>query len=189
MAKGGFRGGYGGMNQANMMKQAQKMQQDFLRMQKELEEKEFTAKSGGGMVSDYTSPALGRFWATFAVLSGYVMLIACDGGTQLVMGGLTLEQVSGIPQWVVSIGLLAMVLLVNIFDVGLYGKVEGVVTVIMMIIYLLMSVLGAAGAGTVVGAAVPVAENATFLPEGGWVVFSGTPGARFVLSLTADEEK
>ena len=47
MAKGGFRGGYGGMNQANMMKQAQKMQQDFLRMQKELEEKEFTAKSGG----------------------------------------------------------------------------------------------------------------------------------------------
>ena len=27
MAKGGFRGGYGGMNQANMMKQAQKMQE------------------------------------------------------------------------------------------------------------------------------------------------------------------
>lgn len=51
MARGGFRGGYGGMNQANMMKQAQKMQQDFLRMQKELEEKEFTAKAGGGMVT------------------------------------------------------------------------------------------------------------------------------------------
>lgn len=132
---------------------------------------------GGGMVSDYTSPALGRFWATFAVLSGYVMLIACDGGTQLVMGGLTLEQVSGIPQWVVSIGLLALVLLVNIFDVGLYGKVEGVVTVIMMIIYLLMSVLGAAGAGTVVGAAVPVAENATFLPEGGWDAVFGCVGS------------
>ena len=51
MARGGFRGGYGGMNQANMMKQAQKLQQDFLRMQKELEEKEFTAKAGGGMVT------------------------------------------------------------------------------------------------------------------------------------------
>lgn len=50
MAKGGFRGGFPG-NQANMMKQAQKMQQDFLRMQKELEEKEFTAKSGGGVVT------------------------------------------------------------------------------------------------------------------------------------------
>ena len=59
MAKGGFRGGYGGMNQANMMKQAQKMQQDFLRMQKELEEKEFTAKSGGGMVSAWSAAARG----------------------------------------------------------------------------------------------------------------------------------
>ena len=52
MAKGGFRGGMpGGMNQAAMMKQAQKMQQEMLRMQQEQEAKTFTAKSGGGMVS------------------------------------------------------------------------------------------------------------------------------------------
>ena len=44
MAKGGFRGGYpGGGNQMNMMRQAQKMQQDFLKMQQELETKEFEA--------------------------------------------------------------------------------------------------------------------------------------------------
>ena len=52
MAKGGFRGGMpGGMNQANMMKQAQKMHQELLRMQQEQESKTFTAKAGGGMVS------------------------------------------------------------------------------------------------------------------------------------------
>ena len=52
MAKGGFRGGMpGGMNQAAMMKQAQKMQQEMLRMQAEQESKTFTAKAGGGMVS------------------------------------------------------------------------------------------------------------------------------------------
>ena len=52
MAKGGFRGGMpGGMNQAAMMKQAQKMQQELLRMQQEQESKTFTAKAGGGMVS------------------------------------------------------------------------------------------------------------------------------------------
>ena len=52
MAKGGFRGGMpGGMNQAAMMKQAQKMQQEMLRMQEEQEKKTFTAKSGGGMVT------------------------------------------------------------------------------------------------------------------------------------------
>ena len=51
MAKGGFRGGMpGGMNQAAMMKQAQKMQQELLRMQEEQENKTYTAKAGGGMV-------------------------------------------------------------------------------------------------------------------------------------------
>lgn len=53
MAKGGFRGGMpmGGMNQMQMMKQAQKMQQELLKMQQEMETKEFSASSGGGMVT------------------------------------------------------------------------------------------------------------------------------------------
>lgn len=54
MAKGGFRGipgGMGGMNQSAMLKQAQKMQQEMIRMQQEQEQKTFTASSGGGMVS------------------------------------------------------------------------------------------------------------------------------------------
>ena len=52
MAKGGFRGGMpGGMNQAAMMKQAQKLQQQMLQMQQEQEAKTYTAKAGGGMVS------------------------------------------------------------------------------------------------------------------------------------------
>ena len=51
MAKGGFRGMPGGMNQAAMMKQAQKMQQELLRMQEEQENKTYTAAAGGGMVN------------------------------------------------------------------------------------------------------------------------------------------
>ena len=51
MAKGGFRGMPGGMNQAAMMKQAQKMQQEMLRMQEEMENKTYIATAGGGMVT------------------------------------------------------------------------------------------------------------------------------------------
>ena len=52
MAKGGFRGGMpGGMNQAAMMKQAQKLQQQMLQMLAEQEAKTYTAKAGGGMVA------------------------------------------------------------------------------------------------------------------------------------------
>ena len=51
MAKNNFRGMPGGMNQAAMMKQAQKMQQELLRMQEEQETKTYSASSGGGMVT------------------------------------------------------------------------------------------------------------------------------------------
>ena len=51
MAKrGGFPGGGMPGNMANLMKQAQKMQRQMEENQKELEDKEFTAKAGGGAV-------------------------------------------------------------------------------------------------------------------------------------------
>ena len=50
MAKGGYRGGMGGGMNMNMIKQAQKMQQDMLKMQEEMESKKYDATAGGGMV-------------------------------------------------------------------------------------------------------------------------------------------
>ena len=50
MAKGGFRGMPGCMNQMQMMKQAQKLREDMMRMQEEQENKTYSAKAGGGVV-------------------------------------------------------------------------------------------------------------------------------------------
>ena len=48
--RGGFPGGGIPGNMNNLMKQAQRMQRQMEESQKELEEKEFTAKAGGGAV-------------------------------------------------------------------------------------------------------------------------------------------
>lgn len=50
MARGGFPG-MGGGNMNNLIKQAQKFQKQMEDMQKDLENKEFTATVGGGAVS------------------------------------------------------------------------------------------------------------------------------------------
>ena len=51
MAKrGGFPSGMGMGNMNNLMKQAQRMQRQMEEQQKALEEKEFTASAGGGVV-------------------------------------------------------------------------------------------------------------------------------------------
>ncbi len=50
MARGGFPN-MGGANMQQLMRQAQKMQQDMQRTQEELQSREFTATAGGGMVT------------------------------------------------------------------------------------------------------------------------------------------
>ena len=49
MAYGGF-GGFGGGNLQQLMRQAQKMQEDMTKAKRELEESEFSSSVGGGMV-------------------------------------------------------------------------------------------------------------------------------------------
>ena len=46
-----YRGGFGGGNMQNILKQAQKMQEEMQKKQKEIEETVFEASVGGGMVS------------------------------------------------------------------------------------------------------------------------------------------
>ena len=55
MARGGFPGMPGGGNMQQLMKQAQKMQQQMLQMQEELDARTYEASAGGGMVKAVVS--------------------------------------------------------------------------------------------------------------------------------------
>lgn len=151
---------------------------------------------GGGMISDYTLPALGRFWSIFSLLSGYVLLIAADGGTQLVMGGLAMESLYGVPQSLVTGALFLFVILVNLRGVEFYGKTEAVITVVMMIVFAALSILGISRIGEL-GGAVPINADLSFLPDGGWATVFGTVGVaiwffigfEFALPLAEENKK
>lgn len=56
MARGGFPN-MGGANMQQLMRQAQKMQQDMQRKQEELQASQYTATAGGGMVTAVVSGA------------------------------------------------------------------------------------------------------------------------------------
>ena len=51
MARGGHFGGFGGGNMQQLMRQAQKMQENLAKAQEELDAQEYEASSGGGMVT------------------------------------------------------------------------------------------------------------------------------------------
>lgn len=130
---------------------------------------------GGGMISDYTSPALGRFWGTLAVLGTYVLLAAADGSTQMAMSGYSLQDVTGIPAIITSLVFLVLCLFINLFDVGVYGKFAGALPIGMMIAYAVLAICGALGVGESMGIAAPV--GSTFLPSTGWAGVFGAVGS------------
>ena len=130
---------------------------------------------GGGMISDYTSPALGRFWGTLAVLGTYVLLAAADGSTQMAMSGYSLQDVTGIPAIITSLVFLVLCLFINLFDVGVYGKFAGALPIGMMIAYMVLAICGALGVGEGMGIATPV--GSTFLPSTGWAGVFGAVGS------------
>lgn len=132
---------------------------------------------GGGMISDYTLPALGRFWGTFALLIGYVVLIATDGASQLILGGLSMEELAGIPQLPVTLVFFAVVLIVNILNVSFYGKIESFVTVTMMVIFAILAFSGVLGIGEAFGAKRVIQSTSGFLPEGGMSTVISATGA------------
>ncbi len=100
---------------------------------------------GGGMVGEYTLPALGRLPAILAVLGGYLVLVSADGGTQLLVAGDSFESLTGFPAAAFSFLLLAILLVLNISGVDIFARVQIPVVFGMMGILAVMGLAGVFG--------------------------------------------
>ncbi|RBP62958.1 amino acid/polyamine/organocation transporter (APC superfamily) [Brevibacterium sanguinis] len=100
---------------------------------------------GGGMVGEYTLPALGRLMAIIAVLGGYLVLVSADGGTQLLVAGDSFESLTGFPAPAFSFGLLIILLVLNISGVDIFARVQIPIVFGMMGILAIMGIAGLLG--------------------------------------------
>ncbi|MED1795359.1 APC family permease [Brevibacillus nitrificans] len=115
---------------------------------------------GAGMVGEYTLPALGKLPALFAVLAGYIVLVGTDGGTNMIVGGQSLEALLGIP-WYLSVAIILIFLIaVNLLGVGVFGKVQSVLAISMMALLGILGIWGMSGIGTME----PLATQPPFSP-------------------------
>ena len=103
---------------------------------------------GGGMVGEYTLPALGRLMAIIAVLGGYLVLVSADGGTQLLVAGDSFESLTGFPAPLFSFILLGILLTLNISGVDIFARFQIPVVFGMMSILAIMGLAGITGFAT-----------------------------------------
>jgi amino acid transporter len=93
----------------------------------------------------------------------------------MAMSGYSLQDITGIPAIVTSLAFLVICLLLNLFDVGMYGKVAGILPIGMMIAYLVLAITGAAGVGESMYGASNVGN--AMLPATGWAGVFGAVGS------------
>lgn len=145
---------------------------------------------GGGMIGEYTLPALGRLVAMVAVLGGYLVLVATDGGTQLLVAGKSLEVLTGSPGQVFSWLLLALLIAVNVSGVKLFARLQIALAFGIMGLLAIMGLIGllGLGTGTVVDSPVVATDWGSIMKTGAVAVWLFI-GMEFVCPLAEELRK
>lgn len=145
---------------------------------------------GGGMVGEYTLPALGRLPAILAVLGGYLVLVSADGGTQLLVAGESFEGLTGFPAAAFSFLVLAILLVLNISGVDIFARVQ------IPIVFGMMGILAVLGLAGVLGVTnQPQVENPVLNTDWGTLASMGAVaiwlyiGMEFVAPLAEEVRK
>lgn len=112
------------------------------------------------MIADYTTPALGRLLAIFGVIGGYIVLV---GNVEALLAGEALHGVwSAVPAFPVALLIPFLLFIVNMLGVEAFGRVQPLLTVVMIAALVALGLVGFLG----IGGGTRVSEVA-FNP-GGW---------------------
>ena len=105
---------------------------------------------GTGMIGDYTAVAMGRFMSIFAVLGGYLVLTVTVGPMETMTASLAVEYLfPGINTLVVALVILVGFLIINLLGVEIFGAVQLMIVLTLMLGTAVMGVLGLLDVGTV----------------------------------------
>ncbi|WP_166354081.1 APC family permease [Phytoactinopolyspora limicola] len=118
---------------------------------------------GAGMIGAYTAPALGRGPAIFAVLAGYIVLVATVEPANQMVGGLAAQElIPAVSPMVFAVTVTVIFCVINLLGVRSFGRAQAVVTGAMMLVLIGFGVAGLmeAGGGTL------VADPIVFNPAG-----------------------
>lgn len=115
---------------------------------------------GAGMIGEYTLPALGKLPALFAVLAGYIVLVGTVGGTNMIIGGQSLERLTGAPWYLFSLGILVLLVAINLKGIEVFGRVQTTLAITMMLLLGAVGAWGLTGFGTLA----PLEQQPAFSP-------------------------
>ena len=103
---------------------------------------------GAGMIGDYTAPALGRLLAIFGVIGGYIVLVGAVGNVEALIAGEALHGVwAAIPVLPVALLLPVLLVVVNLLGVEAFGRVQVVLTTVMIGVLVVLGAIGFLGIG------------------------------------------
>ncbi|MCM1090807.1 MAG: APC family permease [Butyrivibrio sp.] len=103
-----------------------------------------------GGLAQYTLAGMGPFITILTMVGGYLVCQAIAGTVECAMFGNAINSVfdTGIPSWVFSVIMVAVLILANLQGVDIFAKVQNVVAYVLIGSLILMGLIGTLGLGS-----------------------------------------
>lgn len=103
-----------------------------------------------GGLAQYTLAGMGPFVTILTMVGGYLVCQLIAGTVECAMFGNAINTVfdTGIPSWVFSVAMIAILIFANLRGVDIFAKIQNVVAYVLIGSLMIMGILGAFGVGS-----------------------------------------